>query len=374
MNTAGSERIVVRHRDGSYAIEVGDGALGRLGEAVLGARGGRPPTACALVTDEVVGPLVAERARGALAAAGIPCALITVPAGEATKSWAWAGLLLEEFSERGMGRDSVVVALGGGVVGDLAGFAAATYLRGVPVFQVPTTLLAMVDSSIGGKTGVDLPRGKNLAGAFWPPAAVVIDPSLLATLPESEWRSGFGEVVKSAALAGEVAFELLEREAARIVAHEPDAVGRAVLMCVHLKSRIVEGDERESDAREALNYGHTLAHALERELGYGVVPHGVAVADGMRFAARLAVTLGVAPAAWAERQERLLDAFGLARIDAACDPDALLAAMHSDKKARSGQVRMVLSTRPGAWETLAVDDAALLRALQQWCGAEGSGR
>ena len=361
---SGSSRIAVRVPGRSYDILVERGSLSRLGDEV---RSVSAATSCALVTDSNVDPLLGRGVEASMHAAGFEPVTISVPAGEASKSWATAGRLLEAFSEAGLGRDSLVIALGGGVVGDVAGFAAATYLRGVPVVQVPTTLLGQADSSIGGKTGVDLPLGKNLAGAFWQPLLVVSDPDVLATLPEREWLSGLAEVVKSAALGGEAAFAALEADAPALRARDAAATGRAVLMSAALKARVVSGDEREAADRECLNYGHTLAHAIERELGYGTVTHGAAVADGLRFAARLAVEVAGAAPAWAARQELLLDALGLAPIDGACDPAALLAAMRSDKKARAGMVRFVLSSAPGSWTVRPVEDAVVVAALTRWC-------
>jgi 3-dehydroquinate synthase len=349
---------------GAYDVLVGRGLLDGLGAAVRQRSGA---VLCALVTDDVVGPLFASRAEASLRAGGIEPITMWVHAGERSKSWSEAGRLLEEFSESGLGRDALVVALGGGVVGDLAGFVAATYLRGVPVVQVPTTLLAQVDSAIGGKTGVDLPRGKNLAGAFWQPALVLADTACLDTLPDPEWRSGLAEVVKSAALDGEAAFAALEASAGALARREEAAVLSAVMMAAGFKARVVSGDEREAADREALNYGHTLAHALERELGYGNVTHGAAVAEGLRFAARLAVSAVGAPVEWAQRQERLLDALGLAAMGGECDAGMLLAAMRSDKKARAGQMRLVLSTAPGEWRVEPVDERMLGDALERWC-------
>jgi 3-dehydroquinate synthase len=361
---SGSSRIEVRVPGGSYDVLVERGAIARLGEHVRRVSAAR---LCALVTDANVDTLLGTAAEAALHAAGFEPVTVSIPAGETSKSWTTAGGLLEAFSEAGLGRDSLVVALGGGVVGDVAGFAAATYLRGVPVVQVPTTLLAQADSAIGGKTGVDLPRGKNLAGAFWQPALVVSDPDVLATLPEREWLSGLTEVAKSAALDGEVAFAALETDASALRARDSEATERAVLMSAALKARIVSGDEREAADRECLNYGHTVAHALERVLGYGTVTHGAAVADGLRFAARLAVEVGGASPEWAKRQEALLDALDLAPIGKVCDPRALLAAMKSDKKARAGVVRFVLSSAPGSWTVSPVEDAVVEAALTRWC-------
>jgi 3-dehydroquinate synthase len=355
---------------GSYGVHIGAGLLDTLGELV------RPLTAasrCALVTDDVVAPLFGARAAAALRSAGIEPVEIVVPHGEPTKSWARAGELLEGFSESGLGRDGLVVALGGGVVGDLAGFAAATYLRGVPVVQVPTTLLGQVDSAIGGKTAVDLPRGKNLAGAFWQPLAVVADTRCLVSLPDAEWHSGLAEVAKSAALDSEASFARLERDAGALSARESGAVERAVAMAAALKARVVTGDEREAADRECLNLGHTLGHALEHELGYGSITHGAAVAEGLRFAARLAEESAAASHAWTERQERLLDALGLVARRYACDARGLGTAMLSDKKARGGRVRFVLSEAPGRWRVEPIDGEVLASVLEQWC-ADGSGR
>lgn len=349
---------------GSYEILIGTGLLDSLGEIACPLVQGRT---VALVTDDVVDGLYAGRAAAALESQGYRVERIVVPAGETSKSWARAGELLEAMSELGLERRDCVVALGGGVIGDLAAFCAATFMRGIEVIQVPTTLLAQADSSIGGKTGVDLPRGKNLAGAFWPPVVVVSDISCLASLPESEWRSGMAEVVKSSILDGEASMALLEGDAEALGRREPEAAEAAVWMAAGLKARVVTGDEREFCAREALNYGHTLAHAIERVAGYGAISHGSAVADGMRFAAALAERIAGAEPEWTSRQCRLMDRLGLQQMDCPSDPAALLEAMHSDKKARSGMVRFVLTTAPGRWEARPVDDATLSAALSDWC-------
>ena len=357
-------RIEVTVPGGSYDILVGRGALSRLGGEL---RARTEAVRCALVTDENVERLFAERTLSSLRGAGFAPELFTIPAGETSKSWDEAGRLLKGFSKAGLGRDSVVIALGGGVVGDLAGFAAATYLRGVPVVQVPTTLLAQADSAIGGKTGIDLPAGKNLVGAFWQPLLVLSDTECLSGLPEIEWSSGLAEVVKSAALFGEHAFARLEDDLEGLLVRDSSCVESAVLMAAALKAHVVSGDEREAADRECLNYGHTLAHALERELGYGTMTHGAAVADGMRFAARLAESVLGAPAEWTRRQEALLDELGLTRSQATCDAAGLLAAMKSDKKARDGKVRFVLLRAPGSWTVTQLEDAVVAEALADWC-------
>jgi 3-dehydroquinate synthase len=345
---------------GAYDVRIGPGLLDSLGEAVAGLTGAR---AVALVSDRTVMSLFGDRAERALAGAGLRVERFDIPPGEASKTWAAAGAMLEAFSERGLGRDDIVVALGGGVVGDLAGFCAATYARGIGLVQVPTTLLAQVDSSIGGKTGVDLPRGKNLAGAFWPPLAVVADTALLTSLSAAEWASGLAEVAKSAILDGEPSVEALLSDSAVLVGRDAAAVERAVIMAAGLKVR----DERESGAREALNLGHTLGHAIEQVAGYGVVAHGVAVAEGMRFAAWLAEEVLGTDHAWTTEQDTLLAGLGLTRRGCAYASTALLAAMRADKKARAGEIRFVMSTGPGEWVVRPVRDEILIAGLEKWC-------
>lgn len=370
MSTEDVTRLEVTVPGGSYDVLVGAGILDVVGESIASRTRSRR---CAVITDEQVAGLYLDRVERSLSDAGMDTDSLIVPAGEKSKDWETAGRLLEALSEAGLGRDSFIVALGGGVVGDLAGFVASTYLRGVPVVQVPTTLLAQTDSSVGGKTGVDLPLGKNLAGCFWQPMLVVADVGCLRSLPEREWSSGLAEVAKSAVLQGEGFFAMLERDAELLRVRDTEAVRRAVEGSIALKARVVSGDEREAADRECLNYGHTLAHAIERESGYGTISHGAAVADGIRFAARLAEDVIGSDAAWVERQEHLLDALGLHRGAAPCDPEDLLAAMRSDKKSRAGRVRFVLSSAPGRWTVEEVDDRVLLEALDEWCDRETGG-
>jgi 3-dehydroquinate synthase len=357
------ETLQIRAGSGSYDVLVGRGLLGSVGSLA------RPLTQakrCAIVTDDVVGELYGDALLGSLMDAGFDPTVCRFAAGESSKSWREAGVLLERLSGSGLGRDSVVFALGGGVVGDLGGFAAAVYLRGVPVVHVPTTLLAQVDSSIGGKTAVDLPMGKNLAGAFWAPLAVFADLDCLGSLPATEWASGMGEAAKSALLDGEGSVAALEADAAALAAREATAVDRTVLMAAGLKARVVSGDEREAGPREALNLGHTLGHAIERVAGYGTVAHGRAVAEGIRFAAMVAEdVLDVSPA-YGQRQDRLLTAVGLPPGRRTYEPAALLQAMYADKKVRAGEVRMVLSKAPGSWEIRAVREDVLAHTLERW--------
>lgn len=357
------EHIPVLTPGGAYDVSVGPGLIHTVGSTV---RRLAPGARCFLVTDRTVAKLHGQVAETSIIEAGLDLFVATQEVGEKAKNWFEAGMMMELLAEAGFGRDSVIVALGGGVVGDMAGFVASAYMRGIPVVHVPTTLLAQVDSSIGGKTGVDLRHGKNLAGTYWQPLAVLADPSVLATLPPSEWQCGFAELAKSAFLAGDDETGELELGTAKLLDGDEDTVTAAVLMAAGFKARVVSGDEREACDREQLNYGHTLAHALERELGYGTISHGAAVAEGMRFAARLSAALGGASQHWVSRQERLLDALGLPRHAYDVAPAALLAAMHADKKAREGHVRIVMSPAAGQWSVAAVDDAILLAELKLW--------
>ncbi|MBC7267003.1 MAG: 3-dehydroquinate synthase [Coriobacteriia bacterium] len=368
----GSGLLVVEVSAGSgYQAIVGRGAVRRLPEAVAEAAAGG---AVALVTDEAVRALHGDRVEGALANAGLSVSTFAVPVGERSKSWESAGVLLERFAEARLDRTSAVVALGGGVVGDLAGFAASVYMRGIPIVHVPTTLLAQVDSSIGGKTAVDLVAGKNLAGTFWQPYAVIADQDFLHTLPDSEWANGWAEVVKTALLAGGEFWDVVERGVAHLAARDDDAVSSAVECCVRFKADVVSRDERESSGvRECLNLGHTLGHAIEREAGYGVVPHGVAVAEGLRFAVRLSVALAGASPDLASRVGAVLDALGIERAPMAdLKPEALVAAMRSDKKASGGAIRFVLLKAPGEWVVEPVPDETLVEALEGFLNEGGA--
>ena len=279
-----------------------------------------------------------------------------LPAGEGSKSLSQAEGLYRVLAQRAADRQTLVVALGGGVVGDLAGFVAATYNRGLPLLMVPTSLLAMVDSSVGGKVGINLPEGKNLVGAFHQPRLVWIDVRHLHSLPEREFRSGLAEVVKYGVILDAAFFGWLETHQAAILAREPDALQSLVRRCCELKAQVVEQDEFErTGIRAALNYGHTFAHAFESVAGYGAWTHGEAVAVGMDCAARLAARRGLIPDEVVARQAALLDALGLPRqVDRTWPVEALLQAMRTDKKALAGRLRFVLPTRLG--EVRLVDD------------------
>lgn len=357
---------------GGYDAYVGSGMLDRIGPLVREAVAGRT---LALVSDRTVWPLLGEPVKASLEGSGFTVSVQLLAPGESSKSWEDAGRLLDGFAAEGLDRDSTVMALGGGVVGDLAGFCAATYMRGIAVVQAPTTLLAQVDSAIGGKTGVDLQAGKNLAGAFWPPRLVVADTAVLSTLPPAEWTNGLVELVKAAFLEGGQTLAFAEREMQRIVARHAGAVEPAVRSAIAFKAEVVSQDLREADVRECLNLGHTLGHALELLVGYGVLPHGLAVAEGMRFAASVAESVLGTPADLSSRIADLLEAVGAG--ERACrelirpaverlQPAAVLKAMKSDKKSRGGAVRLVLLEKPGSWRTMAVSDEVLLAELERW--------
>jgi 3-dehydroquinate synthase len=327
----------------------------------------------AIVTDNNVADLFGLPVEAKLIEAGFDVHPLSVEPGEGSKSWTVAGEVLEAMAELRLERGDLVLALGGGVIGDLAGFAAATYLRGIKFVQVPTTLLAQVDSSIGGKTGVDLRAGKNLAGAFKQPCIVIADTSILSSLPEHEWASGIAETIKSAAIEGDGFFSWLEANVESLSAHDEWAVMEAVRRSVEFKSRVVSADETEAGPRECLNYGHTLGHAIEKVAGFGVVSHGRAVAEGMRFAARLSVEAGQASMEFVRRQDGLLDRLGLPATETALSPALLLDAMRSDKKSRDGQVRFVLVDEPGQWRCEPVAEDMINEHLTAWAKSkEGS--
>ncbi len=300
-----------------------------------------------LVTDEHVRPH-AEVAATALADNGWQPHLTVLPAGEGQKALAVASRLYDQLAELEADRRTLVVAVGGGVMGDLAGFVAATYARGLSLFMVPTTLLAMVDSSVGGKVGINHPRAKNLIGAFHQPVGVWIDTALLTTLPDREYRSGLAEVVKYGVILDADLFAYLEAHADAILKRDPEAVRHIVARCCRLKADVVEQDEREETGlRAVLNYGHTFAHAFEAVAGYGTWLHGEAVAAGMICASRLAERRGLIPAELTQRQQQLLARFGLPTAPERWPPDPLIAAMRRDKKALAGKLRFILPRRLG---------------------------
>jgi 3-dehydroquinate synthase len=298
-----------------------------------------------------------------LRAAGLRVTRIEVPDGDASKSLAELRKLYDGFLGRGLDRKSALVALGGGAVGDLTGFAAATYLRGIPFVQIPTTILSMVDASIGGKTAVNLPQGKNLVGAFHQPSLVWIDTSTLRSLPARERASGMAEVVKAGAIWDARFFARLERDAERVMALEPGALVPVLERACRIKAEVVALDEREeSGLRARLNFGHTLAHAIEKQMGYGRLLHGEAVSIGMVHAARRSEALGHAPAGTATRIEALLGRIGLPTEIPRYDRRAHIAAMKVDKKKQGRKIRYVVLRRIGEAATVDLTPAEILPA------------
>jgi 3-dehydroquinate synthase len=300
----------------------------------------------AVISDDNVAPTHGRTVMEASIGAGLDTAIFTFPAGEASKTRKSWSILTDELLEAGFGRDSCVIAVGGGVTTDLAGFVAATFLRGVPVVQVPTSYLAMIDASVGGKTGVDVHAGKNLVGAFHPPRLVVADPEVLATLPEGERAQGLVEAFKHGAILDADYFASLEHDAAALMAADADVAARAVARSVELKAGVVSEDEFEGGYRQILNFGHTLGHALEAASGYAL-GHGSAVALGMLMETRLGERLGVTEAGTFGRLRTALEALLGPLSDTALDAEVAATYLRTDKKVRAGRPRVVLLRRLG---------------------------
>jgi 3-dehydroquinate synthase len=333
----------------SYSILIGPGLLARLGAECralgLGAR-------CAVITDSNVAPLLAEKAEASLRAAGFEPVRVVVEAGEKSKNMQRVEECYDQLAAHRLERKSFVVALGGGVVGDLAGFVAATYLRGVAFVQVPTTLLAQVDSSVGGKVGVNLAAGKNLVGAFHQPRLVLCDLDSLATLPEREFRAGLAEVIKYGVIYDAAFFRRLERELPQILARDSGKLAAVVARCCEIKADVVGQDETETGLRAILNFGHTIGHAIEAVSGYGKFLHGEAISIGMVAAARLSAEVLGIRAHDVERLRALLVAAGLPE---AMSLDArrrarIIEAMKLDKKVSGGEIKFVLAREIGKVE------------------------
>ena len=330
----------------SYRILVGPGVLAQAGAELARLKVGRR---IALVTDATILGLHGAALIQSLAAAGFDVTTVLLPEGERAKTLEIAASTWERFLEAGLDRGSTVVALGGGAVGDLAGFAAATYMRGVNFVQMPTTLLAQVDASSGGKTAIDHPRAKNLIGAFYQPRLVLADTAALLTLPERELRSGLAEVIKHGVVLDAAYFDEVERDAAALIRRDPVTLERIVAGSCRLKGSVVERDEQEAELRWVLNYGHTIGHALEAATGFQRWVHGEAVSLGIVAEARLAERLGVGSLSTTERQIRLLSAVGLPVKGLAVDPGAVIEALSRDKKRRDGRVSFVLAPEIGAF-------------------------
>jgi 3-dehydroquinate synthase len=364
LHLAAAEPLGPGGGDRSYDIHVGHGLLATIGGFVRNAGG----TRAVVIADDAIAATLGAAVEASLGAAGVDAATVVVPSGEGSKSIAEAARLWDALAALAVDRRTHVVAVGGGVTGDLAGFVAATFGRGLPLWQVPTTVVAQVDSAIGGKTGINLDGGKNLVGAFWQPRGVVADVDTLATLPDREFVSGFAEVVKYGMILDESFFDWLEGNVGPLLSRQQAALAHAIERSAALKAAVVERDEREtSGLRAVLNYGHTFAHAYETAAGYGTLLHGEAVAIGMARAARLALLLGRIPADVVSRQDSLLLALRLPIAGTAvcgASDDQLLAIMGRDKKTVDGRLRFVLPSRIGQVELVdGVAPAAVRKAL-----------
>ncbi len=344
----------------SYDIEIGAGNLAEAGEFVTE----RAKVSHAVViTDQNVEKPHAAAVAESIAVESVAVDLIVIEPGEESKSISMATALWEGLLQAGADRKSVIVAAGGGVVGDLAGFIAATYARGIGFFQVPTSLLAQVDSSVGGKVAIDLPEAKNMVGAFLQPRGVLVDTATLETLPEREYRSGLGEVVKYGVILDAELFDFLEKHAQQLLGRDAEVLAHVIARCCRLKADVVEKDERdETGQRAVLNYGHTFAHALETLEGYRGLLHGEALAIGMLCASRLAERLGRVDARLTARQRDLLAAFGLPTELPPADREDILRTMMHDKKVEHGRLRFVLPARMGHVELVGDVDPADVRA------------
>jgi 3-dehydroquinate synthase len=321
----------------SYPIHVGSGVLGRA-DALLPPLGRR----AVIVTNATVAAHYLAPLKAALARTDLAVDAILVPDGEAHKSWATLQDVLTRLLELRADRSSVLVALGGGVVGDIAGFAAAIYQRGIAFVQVPTTLLAQVDSSVGGKTGINHPLGKNMIGAFHQPAAVLVDTDCLRTLPPREIGAGLAEVVKYGAIRERAFFDWLEANATALVARDPDALAHAIVESCRIKAQIVAADECETGERALLNFGHTFGHAIETATGYGTWLHGEAVGAGMVLAARLSQSHTGLPAHDTARLRALLERLGVPVVPPRLPAARWLELMQRDKKVHDGRLRLIL--------------------------------
>ncbi len=346
----------------SYVISIGRGNLADIGGIVVE----KKATAAAVVSNPVIARHYAETVLKSLRARNIRADLIVLPAGERFKTLKTVSRIYDGLLEMKLDRRSAVIALGGGVIGDMAGFAAATYMRGVDYYQVPTTLLAQVDSSVGGKTGVDLPQGKNLVGAFYQPRAVLIDVATLDTLPVRELRSGLAEVVKHGIIYDQEFFQFLDSHALELLSRRAGVMEEAVRRSVEIKRDVVQQDEREGGLRAILNFGHTVGHAIETLTGYGRYRHGEACAVGMVTEALLAEREGFAEAGLAARIAVVLAKMKLpVNMDPTLSAEDIVRAVELDKKTLGGRIRLALAVRMGKCQVFEdISREALLGAIE----------
>lgn len=353
------QQVRIALGDRSYDIQIGAGLLG-----APAAWQGLPSAAAALiVTNTTVAPLYAARLRASLAAHYRSVFEVVLPDGEEHKDWTTLNLIFDALLSHGCDRKTVLFALGGGVVGDMAGFAAASYMRGVPFVQVPTTLLAQVDSSVGGKTAINHPLGKNMIGAFYQPERVVCDLDTLATLPARELSAGLAEVIKYGPIADLAFLDWIEANIDALMRRERAALAHAVRRSCEIKAEVVGQDEREAGLRAILNFGHTFGHAIESGLGYGEWLHGEAVGCGMVMALNLSRRLGLVDEAFVQRLTTLIARAGLPTAGPALGADRYLELMRVDKKAEAGQIRFVVIERPGQAAVRTAPDEVVRQVL-----------
>jgi 3-dehydroquinate synthase len=362
-------RVDIDLGDRSYGILIGPGLLGQPGSFDDLPRA----NAAVIVTNVTVGPLYAQRLQTQLAGRYPKVHLVTLPDGEAHKNWESLNLIFDALLAQACDRKTVLFALGGGVVGDMTGFAAACYMRGVPFVQVPTTLLAQVDSSVGGKTAINHPLGKNMIGAFYQPQRVICDLDTLRTLPARELSAGLAEVIKYGPIADMAFLDWIESHVDALMARDPVALAHAVRRSCEIKASVVGQDERESGLRAILNFGHTFGHAIEAGMGYGQWLHGEAVGCGMVLAARLSQRLGLVDDAFVERLTRLVARAGLPVvapvIDAGDNAARYLDLMRVDKKAEAGEIKFVLIDGPGQAVVRGAPDALVAEVIEAGCRA-----
>lgn len=367
--TLSTQHVDISLDDRSYRIWIGAGLL----DEATSFEGLPKASSALIVTNETVAPLYLERLQAALSGRYKVVHTVALPDGEAYKTWECLNLIFDALLSHGSDRKTVLFALGGGVVGDMTGFAAASYMRGVPFVQVPTTLLAQVDSSVGGKTAINHPLGKNMIGAFYQPQRVICDLDTLKTLPARELSAGLAEVIKYGPIADMAFFDWIEAHMDELVAGDVQALAHAVRRSCEIKAHVVGQDEREAGLRAILNFGHTFGHAIEAGMGYGTWLHGEAVGCGMVMAARLSQRLGLIDLAFVDRLQRLIERAGLPVVapvlDAQDNAGRYLALMRVDKKSEAGEIKFVLIDGPGQAVVRGAPDALVAEVIAASCGA-----
>jgi 3-dehydroquinate synthase len=357
------QRVAIDLGDRSYDIVIGQQLLA---DAQTWADLPKATSAW-VVTNDTVAPLYAERLKAALSAKYAKVEVVVLPDGESHKDWQTLNLIFDALLGKGADRKAVLYALGGGVIGDMTGFAAACYMRGVPFVQVPTTLLAQVDSSVGGKTAINHPIGKNMIGAFYQPQRVVCDLDALNTLPPRELSAGLAEVIKYGPIADMQFFDWIEANLDALMARDPVALAHAVKRSCEIKAWVVSQDEREGGIRAILNFGHTFGHAIEAGLGFGEWLHGEAVGCGMVMAANLSQRLGLVDAAFVSRLTAIIKRAGLPTVGPKLGVDEYLHHMRVDKKAEAGEIKFVLIDKPGKAITRGAPDAVVAEVIEACC-------